>query len=117
MLSESKKRGLRELGNKQEACRQEVTEVSGKLLDCQAERDSYALRMEQLAPADSVDNPGARTENQGVLQKHLQHIADLETEVSRLKKVCKSCPQKGSDACDLQILQFRQVQVKVLHAW
>ena len=74
----------------QETCRQEVKDVSGKLLDCQAERDSFALRLEQLAPNDLLDNPDARMENQGVLQRHLHHIADLEAEVSRLKKVCGS---------------------------
>ena len=79
----------------QEACRQEVKEMSGILLDCQAERDSYALRLEQLAPTDSVDNPDARRENQGVLQKNLQHIADLEAEVSRLKKVRQHNLLKG----------------------
>lgn len=70
--------------------------MSAKLLECQAERDSYALRLEQLAPNDLLDNPEARTENQGVLQKHLQHIADLETEVSRLKKVSAFPPQRWS---------------------
>ena len=73
-----------------------MKEVSAKLLECQAERDSYALRLEQLAPNDLLDNPEARTENQGVLQKHLQHIADLETEVSRLKKVSAFPPQRWS---------------------
>ncbi len=77
----------------QETCRQEVKDVSGKLLDCQGERDSFALRLEQLAPNDLLDNPDARLENQGVLQRHLHHIAGLEAEVSRLKKVCGSWMQ------------------------
>lgn len=61
--------------------------VSKKLMDCQAERDCHALRLEQIAPQDVEENRETRLANQGILQKHLHHIADLEAEVTRLKKV------------------------------
>ena len=71
----------------QETCRQELKEMSGKLLECQAERDGHILRLEQVAPDDLVANADDRLARQGIVQKHLQRIADLESEVSRLKKV------------------------------
>lgn len=71
----------------QETCKQEVQELSSKLMDCQTERDGYALRMEQLAPNDAVENAEARATNHGILQRHLQRISELETEVIRLRKV------------------------------
>ena len=71
----------------QEACKQELREMSGKLLACQAERDGHALRLEQVAPNDSAENAEARLANKGILNRQLQRISELESEVSRLRKV------------------------------
>jgi len=61
--------------------------LAGKLLRCQAERDGNALRLEQLVQGDPLGSYDEGVQQMGIVQQHLQRIADLEAEVKRLKKV------------------------------
>lgn len=68
--------------------RLEVRDTGEKLVTAQAERDSFAMRVEELAAAHGVpaglDSAQAEV---GVIQGHLRRIADLEAEVKHLKQV------------------------------